>query len=172
MLLEISMTAMFSESADRNVDPKKDAHVASSSSDILNLADETSETSKIHKRGKFKESSDKLSQTGDSKLKGGTSSSKSTASALNAVSDSTSSSTSASKAAVKEVASAPAPAPTPTPTPAPAPAPAPSNVKDDKPAPSYKELTSATDIFVHQSVIEGRGWRALNPGDRVQFTLR
>ena len=32
--------------------------------------------------------------------------------------------------------------------------------------------STSTDIFVHQSVIEGEGWRSLKPGEKVDFKLR
>ena len=35
-----------------------------------------------------------------------------------------------------------------------------------------QDLNSTTDIFVHQSVIAGDGWRSLKPGEQVDFKIR
>ena len=35
-----------------------------------------------------------------------------------------------------------------------------------------QDLNSTTDIFVHQSVIVGDGWRCLKPGEQVDFKIR
>ena len=35
-----------------------------------------------------------------------------------------------------------------------------------------QDLNSSTDIFVHQSVIAGDGWRCLKPGEQVDFKIR
>ena len=37
---------------------------------------------------------------------------------------------------------------------------------------SEEEISVETDIFVHQSVIQGEGWRSLKPGEQIKFTIR